>query len=115
MAKKEAIFDDDIKAVNKEEMEKLEAERRKTVADFIATFSTVSGGNILLKFVYDLYLFRPYKQQNAGAYAKEGKREYILELISAMGEGVFLDLYSKAIKQEAVRQGQIKEQEEIDE
>jgi len=80
------IFQRDIALRNKEDREKAEREFRAWRNKFRNTFGTPDGAEVLVLLMYETYVFRNYNQHNAGAYAKEGKREIgnlIMEIVGS--------------------------------
>ena len=53
--------------------------------DYRAIFGTPAGVRVLFDLFEKSYIFAPFGQQNAQAYAKEGKRELGLYLLSMIG------------------------------
>jgi len=59
--------------------------------DFRRTFcETPHGRRVLWLLLYETYVFRKFGQQNASAYAMEGKRELGQDLMSYIGADLVL-------------------------
>ena len=81
----------------------LELEKEQWERDFSETFSTPQGRRVLVWLTHQLYVFRPYKQFNAGSYAQQGKREVGVEIAEILGWSEVIRLTQEAVKQEIKR------------
>lgn len=58
---------------------------RNLQRDYREVFGTPAGNRVFFDLLNQTYIFHPFEQQNASAYAKEGKRELGLYLLGCVG------------------------------
>ena len=93
--KQEPLFDTAFDAKKKEDAEEIQRRMAKWRNDFIQTFCSHDAGRRVLWFlIHETYVFREYRQHNAGAYALEGKRELGLEMMNILGHEQVLQTLS---------------------